>query len=723
MTGCALALLLVILSMSSASAAVSIALSSPPLDDLKVMPGQEFSIHIRVYNNSADDSFTAHLEALEDLPVSFASNDFELLPGTNRQVEVSFEIPSGWELGSVREGEISVTAVTPSEPGEGAASAQVLGSLSKDVVLKIGEETNIPEEEPEEGEETPLELSVSLGVGSEPRPDHIFRQDETLIITAHTNGEADISCILKDPLGDRPVGMEGGSECYVGSLELNDVIRRDYPFGGYLLIVTASRGDYEAEVPVIFQVLEAAPSGFPWGLAVAVAIAVVSVGFFALFATRRRWLQWLKQRLKAPEAKKVEVGAIFFFLILSVALAPSVTAQEEASGEAGVNNVSPTVESISVDATLADRDVDYEGSGATESVEISVRVRDNNGNADIAPLRLSIRDGNDSVVVDNIEVTENSVVDGLTLEFSYIFNPPDSLSDGAMGKFDVRAEGWDESEAGVSDYTELGFELFTVDDLITTIGVDDPTPYRHQRITVLGSVSRVYGTASLDNAWVLDQIEGTLVAEVVGNMYGATYEVTSNLGATVSVHARAFDESSGLDGISPSVSYTVVSSPALWVLLSLGAYEEEEAPADVDPDLQPGTYVSEEWVPRDWFYPGETCFLRAYVRDANTDNPVTHARVEMTLVYGNLEFEVRNPESGLWEGALLLMDIPTDGHTIEVDVFAEGYTNWHGSCDFELVEAPVPPPPVVVPWWQQWWAWLGIGAVVAVAVVLLWRFR
>ncbi|MBA7507050.1 hypothetical protein ES706_05766 [subsurface metagenome] len=612
-----------------------------------------------------------------------------------------------------------MVALTPEGTPGGTASGHVVASLSKPVVIRVGEEPSVPEEPWEPV--IPLNLRVFLGVElGVPRLDNVFRQDELLLVTAEVDGEADVFFVFRGPqAGDVQVPMDKESECYVGMLELSDVLRRDYPFGGYQLVVTASWGDYAEEVTVTFQVMEAAPSGSPWGSAVAVAIAVVSVAVFALFATRRRWLQRLKQRLKSPEAKKV--GAIFFFLILSVALAPSVLAQEAASGEVGVNNVNPTVESISADATLVDRDVDYEGSGATESVEISVRVRDNNGNEDIAPLRLSIRDGNDSVVVDNVEVTENSVVDGLTLEFSYIFNPPDSLSDGALGNFDVRAEGWDESGAGVSDYTELGFELFTVDDLITTVSVDDPTPHRHQSITVSGSVSRVYGAASLDNAWVLDQAEGILVAEVVGNTYSATYEVTSSLGATVGVHVHALNLGSGLDGNS-STSYTVVSSSALWVLMELGAYDEEGAPADVDPSLQPGTYVDGEWVPRDWFYTGETCFLRAYVWNANTNDPVTFARVEMTLVYGDMEFEVRQPESGLYEGSLLLVDIPADEHTIQVEIYAQGYTNWSDGVGFTLVE-PTVPPPVGVPWWERWWPWLGFGMGGVVAAVLLWRSK
>ncbi|MBA7503730.1 hypothetical protein ES706_02351 [subsurface metagenome] len=163
-------------------------------------------------------------------------------------------------------------------------------------------------------------------------------------------------------------------------------------------------------------------------------------------------------------------------------------------------------------------------------------------------------------------------------------------------------------------------------------------------------------------------------------------------------------------------------SPAIWVWLGVGAYEDEEEPAESGAEIQPGTYTDGEWVPRERFSPGETLFLRALVSDAETSDPVTFAQVPMTLAYDGRGLEVRQPESGLYEGSLLLVDIPADGHTVEVEVHAEGYTDWSGEATFHVEEAPVLPP-AVVPWWRQWWAWLGIGVAVLVAVALVWRGR
>ncbi|MBA7627508.1 hypothetical protein ES703_34971 [subsurface metagenome] len=159
-----------------------------------------------------------------------------------------------------------------------------------------------------------------------------------------------------------------------------------------------------------------------------------------------------------------------------------------------------------------------------------------------------------------------------------------------------------------------------------------------------------------------------------------------------------------------------VPSPAIWVWLGIGAYENEEA--EPGAEIQPGTYVGGEWVTRERFSLGETLFLRALVRDAETSDPVTFAQVPMTLAYDGSELEIRQPESGLYEGSLLLVDIPAEEHTIEVEIYAEGYTNWHGEASFSLIEVPVETP-IVVPWWNQWWVWLGFGAGVLVALVAI----
>ncbi len=282
--GVALAFLLIVLSASSVSAGVGVAV--PPLDNLIVVPGQEFLVGIRVYNNG-DNVFVAHLEATEGLPVTFAKNDFELTAGTSVQVKTTFRIPDGWQMGEVREGEISVTALTPKGPAEGAASAHVLMSIPKRVVIRVGEEPSVPEEPWEPA--TPLNLKVSLGVEQgAPRPDNVFRQDEVLLVIAEVDGEADVFFVFYDPqAGDVQVPMDKESKYYVGTLDLGDVA-----LGTYLLKVVARRGDVEEEAIGTFQV-GTPVSGFPSGMVAAVAVVLVAV--FGLFATRRKWLPKLKK--------------------------------------------------------------------------------------------------------------------------------------------------------------------------------------------------------------------------------------------------------------------------------------------------------------------------------------------------------------------------------------------------------------------------------------------
>lgn len=240
-------LLLLILSASSASAGVGIAIASPPLDDLVVTLGQEFTIGVRVYNNG-DNAFVVRLEATEGLPVTFAKNDFELATGTSTQVKTTFIIPSGWQVGEVHEGDISVTALTPEGAPGGTASAQVLGSISKHVVLEVGGEPYVPEEP-----EGPTTFGISVVLGVEPgvaRPNRTFSQDEVVVITVSVEVEANLTCVFHIPQGgESTIDLEQGSEYYVGRLELSDI-----PPEKYLLSVTASDGKQNETLWTFFVV-------------------------------------------------------------------------------------------------------------------------------------------------------------------------------------------------------------------------------------------------------------------------------------------------------------------------------------------------------------------------------------------------------------------------------------------------------------------------------------
>jgi len=212
-----------------------------------------------------------------------------------------------------------------------------------------------------------------------------------------------------------------------------------------------------------------------------------------------------------------------------------------------VPNVAPNIESISVDNTLVDRDLDYSDSGATTATKITVRVRDNDNRSDIAPLRFSLRDNNDSLLVDNVEVTENSVVDENTLDFTYTFDPSDTLADDNLGKFDVRSEARDNYGAcHVENFLELGHKEFTVTDRIVE-NIAFENDYEHV-LKVTADSARVVGpAASVTSSTLTDNNLGDYS---MGSDLAVSYKTTQDGNVTV----KATDGT--VDGISSSKSYT-----------------------------------------------------------------------------------------------------------------------------------------------------------------------
>jgi len=222
--------------------------------------------------------------------------------------------------------------------------------------------------------------------------------------------------------------------------------------------------------------------------------------------------------------------------------------------------------------------LDYSGSGAEVDTTITIRVQDNDGNGEISGVYISIRDKNDGVVVDNTQVTDNTVIDENTLDFTYTYNPSDNLPDDNLGGFDVNV--LVEDNYGGSDNNDWGGDgasLFTVDDYYVPI---DVTPENAAmgvawgyNITVSSAVTRVYGATSLDNSWVDDAIEGTFVA---GASASATYLIDdSTPGDTVNITFRTWD--SPLDGEN-TIPYTVTENRIYnWWLL----YDENAQPYDL----------------------------------------------------------------------------------------------------------------------------------------------
>ena len=138
-----------------------------------------------------------------------------------------------------------------------------------------------------------------------------------------------------------------------------------------------------------------------------------------------------------PKPRFARLGRPTLYALIAVMLLPllfSATAPQAAASP----DYSPTIENISSSEAIIDRDLDYAGSGATTSTVITVRAQDNDGYGEISAPWIIVLDNDDNVVAD-VQLTDNTVIDENTLDFTYSYNPADNLSDSALGTFDVRA--------------------------------------------------------------------------------------------------------------------------------------------------------------------------------------------------------------------------------------------------------------------------------------------
>lgn len=398
--------------------------------------------------------------------------------------------------------------------------------------------------------------------------------------------------------------------------------------------------------------------------------------------------------------------------------------EDNISGIIGVGiilNTPPRVVSISVDSNLMDRDIDYENSGAVENVEITIRVSDNDNRDDISYVGIWIRDNKDTIVVDNAQVAENTSVNENTLDFKYVFNCSDSLLDNNLGAFDVKAQVIDGSGAeNTEPFTGYGSELFTVDDLFPGMSFSDRTPSQYDALTVSGTASRLFGSVSLDGAWIIDEKEGTMIASYVSNTYARTYQVTASGLVSVDVTAAVLD--GRLDG-SISSSYTV----------STGITPPPPPPSF--PKLQldveygvlvgglEGTVEFELRVSR-IFYDNELMAVSVRV----TDEAGNLADADVIISYYDPQIRMAHPvqvsrmAEGTYRGHLAVGELEPGGYVLSVVVQREAFESNSTSAIFEVREG-MPPQPAEKSWLEKHW-----GAVLVIALAVLfgagyWRTR
>lgn len=341
-----------------------------------------------------------------------------------------------------------------------------------------------------------------------------------------------------------------------------------------------------------------------------------------------------------------------------------------------VLNHTPAIVSITVNNPLVDRDLDYSGSGAVLTTTITIRVQDDDGYGEIQPIRFWIRDGNDSVVVDNVQITDNTVVDATTLNFVYTYNPADELSDSALGVFDVKVVAediWGASDS--NDWAGDGAAIFTVDDGTSTMNFDPTSPYIGNNLTVYGTISRIVGSASADNAWLIDENHGTFV-QGGGNSWSETYTIDkAQRGENVLVLLRIKDYP--LDG---QVESSYLVNPDLKFQIELRFEENGELIENLDPH----DYKIKFWWDKDDTQ--ESQLQDITTNPENFDVECGGDDVFLVRVYDNNPVSLWRSRVPTVQGGTLVFLMPSENTTINqytftiedyTQVFYDGWTRFY----------------------------------------------
>lgn len=220
-----------------------------------------------------------------------------------------------------------------------------------------------------------------------------------------------------------------------------------------------------------------------------------------------------------------------------------------------INKSVPTIINITATPTLIDRDIDQVGSGAVDSTRIYIEVQENAGRDWVENSFIWILDNTDTEVMTAHQLTNYENISLTTKRFYYDFNPDDPAQ---CGYFDIKAQVVDnDGLEDTSGYTGLGYQLFEVNDLVVSSSLMDDTPIN--QLTVLGTIARVSGTVSADEAVVEDNNEGTMVATLDDDNFNKAYGLVSPVrlhhNSMGSVYVWACDDT--LDGKSPAMSYQV----------------------------------------------------------------------------------------------------------------------------------------------------------------------
>jgi len=331
-------------------------------------------------------------------------------------------------------------------------------------------------------------------------------------------------------------------------------------------------------------------------------------------------------------------------------------------------NRPPKILSVSSDVPLIDRDVDYAGSGAVDTANITVKAKNCRSRYLLKPLTLWIRDNKDTLTVDGVSVSENTAVDENTLEFTYHFDPSNNLPNDNMGKFDVKIKSLDQFDnENVSGFTELGHELFAVDDRETTINYSpEQMLYSGDEVTIGGEVSGFYESVSLDNVVLKDSVDGTFQPDILGNdSWEVTYSVSQG---RHEVTVGVLDKGSRLDG-SETLKFDVEggkSQPSF-----------NPAKQNLSIDLQVGLYQGREptkggrieFEPSSKFRPGDRVTVVAYL----TVNGIKISHADITGSWNSSSFPIGDKKGNRFVGTFTIpKDTKSGSYLVGVNASARG---------------------------------------------------
>jgi len=320
--------------------------------------------------------------------------------------------------------------------------------------------------------------------------------------------------------------------------------------------------------------------------------------------------------------------------------------------------------SVSVDNALIDEDVDSSIFGSLDNVDITFKVKNVRSSILLKTPSIWLRDNEDAEVLTDKTVAENSSVNENTLKFTYNYDPSSGVN---LGDFDLKIKAIDTFDnENVSDYTELGQSLFTVNDLNT--GVSPlKFPEEGEIVTVSGKAGRKIGNISLDNAILVVDNRKIPVDFDEDGSWSATYKVTAGVGETVEATVHLLDKGSRLDG-TDSIVYEVQESGQ-----SAPSFNPTEQNLSID--LQVGLYQGKEptkggkieFKPTSKFRQGDKVTVIAYL----TVNDIKISHADIFGTWNGNSFLMRDRKANRFVGTFTIpKDAKPGTYLVSVDASA-----------------------------------------------------